>query len=122
MKLTAICKNSTLTLKAVVFFPNLKLFHIIELTAILLLIGCLQVGAAGSGQRISITQRNATFVEIFNKIRMQTGCNFIYTSGIIQKIGKIDLDVKNESIENVLITCLKGQPFTYSILNNVRKK
>src|SRR5688572_30642464 len=87
-----------------------------KLTAIFLLIGCLQVSAAIYSQGISISQRNTKSEEIFNKIPMRTGYNFIYASDIIQKTRNIDLYVKNETIENGLIACLNDQPSTDFII------
>jgi len=87
-----------------------------RLTAIFLSV-CLATSAGSLAQRISITAKEVTLDKVFTKIEKQTGYLFLYTKEQLARAGKVSLDVKNASLEEVLDRCFTGQPFTYEIIN-----
>lgn len=90
-----------------------------QLTAILLLVGCLSVSAASYGQKVSISGNNLTLGKVFNKIRKQTGYNFIYANENLRKADRITLHVKDAPLMDVLDKCFSNQPLTYKINDKI---
>ncbi|HEV2482403.1 MAG TPA: SusC/RagA family TonB-linked outer membrane protein [Puia sp.] len=87
-----------------------------KLTAVLLLVACLQVSARGYSQQVTLDFRNTSLDKVFKSITRQTGYLFVYDLQLLQTAKKVDLQVKDVSIEEVLRLCFKDQPFTYSIV------
>ncbi len=95
-----------------------KTWIIMKLTILLLLFFTLQVYAKTNAQRITIVKNNIHLSEVFKAIEQQTGFHFFYDKNIIQNTAPIDVALKDATIEQALLTCLKGQHLTYSIINN----
>ena len=119
MEFAAICNERAAIARAATFRLTSQTLLVMRLTVILLFSFCLNVCANGYGQKISITRTNASLQKVFADIRKQAGYHFMYTSDLLEKAGKINLDVKDETIENVLNACFKNQPLTYSIVEKV---
>src|SRR5699024_12773034 len=80
------------------------------------LAACLQVSAATtSAQSISLSGRNMSLPKVFNKIRKQTGYNFIYANENLFGASKVTIHAKNASLRQVLDRCFAHQPLTYTI-------
>ncbi len=92
---------------------------VMKLTAILLLSACLQVSANGFSQDISLSEKNVSLQKVFRQIHKQTGYQFFYEDEMLNKTGRIDINVKDMSLEKVLAICFKGLPLSYGITNNV---
>lgn len=89
----------------------------LNIVAILLTVGILQVSANSLAQKITLSEKNAQMVSVFNKIRVQTGYDFLFTSEILKDANKITINVKNASFEEVLEKIFAGQPFEFRIEN-----
>ncbi len=87
-----------------------------KLTIFLLIVTALQVSATGYGQKISLSERNASLGKIFKEIKKQSGYRFFYEDALIQEAKKVDIEVRNASIEDVLDLCLKNQQLSYAIV------
>lgn len=88
------------------------------LRVLLLLLICMRVSAtAYTQQQISLSMRNASLEQVFAAIKQQTGYYFLYSNDIVKKVGKVNVDVKDASIDKVLKICLAGQPLTYKIID-----
>jgi TonB-linked SusC/RagA family outer membrane protein len=94
-----------------------KILLIMKLTMILLTVACLQAGAAGYAQRISLSEHNAPLEKIFRQIKKQTGYNFFFEKILVQD--KVNIQVSNATIEEALDRCLKGLPLTYAIVDKI---
>jgi TonB-linked SusC/RagA family outer membrane protein len=90
-----------------------------KLTAFLLLCASLQISANGIAQKINISEREARLDKIFEAIEKQTGYTFVYTETFLQRTKPVTIHFTNATIEQVLDSCFKKQPFTYSILNKL---
>lgn len=90
-----------------------------KLVILLLVTAMLQVSASTYGQTVTIKQKNATLVSVFDQIRKQTGYDFIYSDKAFDNFRAININVKNEPIANVLELCLKDQPVSYTIENKI---
>lgn len=86
-----------------------------RLTAIVLLASCLQLSARGISQQVTLSVKNASLEKVFIEIRKQTGYEFFYSTILLQKAKKVDLDVKNAGVRQVLDLCFSNQPFDYVI-------
>lgn len=84
-------------------------------TAIILLAACLQLSAMGISQQVTLSVKNAGLERVFTEIRKQTGYEFFYGTGMLQKAKKVNIDVKDASIKQVLDLCFSNQPFDYII-------
>lgn len=93
---------------------------IMKLTLLIIMIASLQVQAKiGLGQdKITLSEKNADLEIVLHKISLQSGYQCFYKSQWLQGAQKINIEVKNASLEEVLTICFKNQPFTYSIIKN----
>ncbi|MEO9144820.1 MAG: TonB-dependent receptor [Ginsengibacter sp.] len=101
------------------FISRKQNWLVMKLTAILLLSACLQVSANGFSQDISLSAKNVTLQKVFRQIHKQSGYQFFYEDGMLNKAGRININVKDMPLEKVLTICFKGLPLSYSITNNV---
>src|ERR1035437_734423 len=93
-----------------------KIVLVMKLTALLLVVACLQVSAEGFSQKISLSEKDASLSKIFEKIEKQSGYTFAYTARVIREAKAVSINVSNASLDDVLRQCFQGQPFTYSII------
>ena len=70
------------------------------------------------GQIISIKEKSISLPQLFKEIRNQTGFEFLYNSQMIEKISPFAVDVKNETVTEVLNRCFKNLPLTYKIVDD----
>jgi TonB-dependent starch-binding outer membrane protein SusC len=89
---------------------------IMKFTVILLFIACTQISAKGFSQTITLSEKNATLKKIFKEINKQTGYQFFYEDELLKQAGKISINVKNATIEQVLSLCFTNLPFTYAVV------
>jgi hypothetical protein len=90
---------------------------IMRWTAFFLLIAGLKVSATGYTQTITLNERDVTLQMVFVEIYNQTGYQFFYKDELLNKAGKIDIVVKDATLDQVLAICFKDKPFTYTIVN-----
>ncbi|MFT3701914.1 MAG: SusC/RagA family TonB-linked outer membrane protein [Agriterribacter sp.] len=88
-----------------------------KLTAVLLIVGCLQVSAKGYAQFITLAKKNAALTDVFKAVKEQTSYSFFYNDKTLLKAKRLDVDFKQSTLEDVLQTCFKDQPLTYEILD-----
>jgi TonB-linked SusC/RagA family outer membrane protein len=86
-----------------------------KLTFSVMIFGLLQVSAAGYAQKVSLSLKNASLIDVLSNIKQQTGYNFLYNSEMLSKSQSIDIEVKNEQLTTVLDKCFKNQPLTFLI-------
>jgi TonB-linked SusC/RagA family outer membrane protein len=97
----------------------------IKIIAVLMTAAFLQVSASGFAQKITLSEKNASLEQLFNKIKKQSGYTFLYSPKLIKNTRSVSLVVTNEPLVNVLEKCFEGQPLTYAINQNtivVRKR
>lgn len=98
-----------------------KNWLIMKLTAFFLTVLCLQVSAHGSGQKITIAEKNTSFEKVITKIEKASGCNFFYDQSSL-KLAKspVSVNLKSASLEEVLQQLFRNQPrLTYSMIGKV---
>jgi len=88
-----------------------------KLTAIIILSACLAAGTNGYGQKVTLSEKNASLEKIFKEIKKQTGYVFFYDVNIFEGAKRVTIQVKDIAIEQALNEILQGQPLDYSIEN-----
>jgi len=91
------------------------------MTAIILLSLTLHAGAGTKGftQNVSLNVRNAPLKDVFNEIRRQTGVSFMWEEQTLRLCKPVTIIAKNSTLQEVLNACVKDQPLSYSIIDNV---
>lgn len=90
-----------------------------KLTAIFLFFAFLHAGANTYAQKVTLTEKNVPLRQVFKTIEKQTGYRFFYNNRTLKETVKVDINVKDASIQEVLELCFKHQPLTYDIQNTV---
>lgn len=85
---------------------------------IFLLATCLNLTAGVYAQKVTMAGENISLKQVFREIKKQTGYTFVYREVLLQKAGKININVKNASVQQVLDHCFRNQPLSYTIINN----
>lgn len=75
----------------------------------------MQVSGATFAQRITLSEKNATMREIFDRISDQCGYNFIFTSDLLNGTRLVSINVKNTKLDQVLEQIFADQPVSFSI-------
>lgn len=98
-------------------FLSLKTTRIMKITAIFILAGILQVSAVTYAQehRISVEVKNGTFYEVVSQIEKQSKFMFFYKSEEIDNNQRINLNVKNKLVSEILNEITKNNNLTYKI-------
>ena len=98
-------------------FLSLKTTRIMKITAIFILAGILQVSAVTYAQehRISVEVKNGTFYEVVSQIEKQSEFMFFYKSEEIDNNQRINLNVKNKLVSEILNEITKNNNLTYKI-------
>jgi len=96
-----------------------KTILIMQITIALLLATCLQTFATGTNaQSITISKKNSKLGYVFREINKQTEVEFVYNSQVLKNGHRIDVEVSNATLDQVLKICFKDQPFTYVMEGN----
>lgn len=95
----------------------LRMSKAMKITATFFFVACLQSMAAGYGQKVTLSEKDAKIERIFKEIRRQTGYQFLYTTKMVENAKKVTIQVKDAELEEALNRCFEEQPFTYEIKN-----
>lgn len=98
--------------------PIFKALFVMKLITIILLLGCLQVSAKTYAQNIDLQVNNASLQKVFTQIEKQSDYFFIYRNEWLKDAQKVDVKLHKATIEQTLSAILKGQPLTYTIIDN----
>lgn len=92
------------------------IIRVMKLTTLLMIFFLAQISAKSFSQKITLDQRNITIGKVMEAIKKQTGYNFLYESDVELSV-KINVRMKNASLEETLKECFKNQPLVYRIVN-----
>lgn len=70
-------------------------------------------------QQVTISMKNAYLKDILWAIQRQTTFVFMYHEEDLDKVGKVNVEVKASTVEKILSDCLKGTGLTYVFQNEV---
>lgn len=87
----------------------------VKLTTLMLILAILQVSAASYAQRVTLSEKNAQLETVFNKIRKQTGYDFMFSSSAIKGTKPVSIQVVDADLEKVLELLFRDQPLNFKI-------
>lgn len=94
-----------------------KIARIMKLTAAFLLMACLQVSARGFGQeRITLKMNEAEIKKVLFAIEKKTEYRFLFTEDAVKGKPKVNLDVKEATLPEVLDRILANTGIAYKVL------
>lgn len=95
----------------------LKMTRIMKITLILALAGILQISATtyAQGHRISVSVENGTFYDVVSQIEKQSEFMFFYRSEEIDDNLRINLQVRDKLVSDILNEITKNNNLTYKI-------
>ena len=102
-------------------WPQLrKILLIMKLTAVFILIGILQIHATVYSQnsRFSISVKNQKMREVLKEIEEQSQYRFFYSENLLKLDEKVTIELKDESIENLLNALFENEHLDYEINPN----
>ena len=97
----------------------LKYWRIMKLTVALILFACLQVSARTYSQdRITLNLQSTTIKKVLAAIEKKSNYRFMYNDALLSGKPKVDVNVTNEEVENVLDDVLSNSGIGYKVLEN----
>jgi TonB-linked SusC/RagA family outer membrane protein len=99
-------------------WPPTKLLLIMKLIIVLLFAGLMQVGAAGFAQKVTLNQRGLLLKEALKEIRLQSGYNILYNADLLKNTTRINVNLKDASIDEALRSIFNDQKISYTIKEN----
>ncbi len=75
--------------------------------------------SVAEAQRLSIQIKNGSLTDLFKEIRTQTKYDFIYDNDVLRTAKKINVSVKDGSVDEILKHSFEGQALTYTIDKNM---
>src|SRR5690606_22915650 len=98
---------------------------IMKLTVILIFLGTMFVNASTFAQRVTLYSKNSSLEVALKSISQQTGYDVLYNAYMLQDAKKLNIKLKNVSLEEALKACFANQPLAYAISDKtivVKKK
>jgi hypothetical protein len=86
---------------------NIKLFFFI--------VPLLQLCISTVAQRVTLKEKNAPLLSVINKINLQTGYDFLFTSTAMQIAKPVTLNVVDADLNQVLQEIFDKQPLDYTL-------
>ncbi|MGX5818633.1 SusC/RagA family TonB-linked outer membrane protein [Chitinophaga lutea] len=86
-----------------------------KLTAIFLLALCMQVSASAYGQKVTLSEKDIHLSQLFEKLRDQTGYDFLYTRNMLHDTRAVSLDVRDAQLSAVLEEVFRDQPLGFEL-------
>ncbi|HEV2480543.1 MAG TPA: SusC/RagA family TonB-linked outer membrane protein, partial [Puia sp.] len=90
---------------------------VIRMTIVLLTAVCLQAGAVGYSQKVTLTERQRPLEAVFRDIKAQTGYVFWYKLDILKYARPVTVDLRGQELAVVLDSIFNHQPLTYTIIS-----
>ena len=82
-----------------------------------LLAALLQVSAKVNAQeKITLSEKNASLEKVFGDIQKQTSFNIWFDKALLEKTSRVNIDLKDVSLEQALTVSCAGQPLEFSIV------
>ena len=111
--------KKNLTIESTCFHTVQKVLLYMKLTFVFLLVGILQVSAKVNGQtRVSLKLNNVPIAKALKTIENQGDYRFLYNNNLKSISSKININVNEEGIMEVLDKMFVGTDLTYKILEN----
>jgi TonB-linked SusC/RagA family outer membrane protein len=95
-----------------------KLLVTMKLIAFFTLFVGLHVSVAGYSQKIALSLKNEALSTVFTRIEQQSQYKFFYDNKLVKKSKRVSIDIKGNSIREILDEVLKDQSLSYTIVDN----
>ncbi|MBV4360522.1 SusC/RagA family TonB-linked outer membrane protein [Pinibacter aurantiacus] len=86
-----------------------------KFTAILMVVFTF-AASAHSYSQISISAKNKSLSAVFKSIKQQSGYDFVYAVELLEKAGKVSVELRNVKLQDALEVCLRDKDLTYTIV------
>lgn len=96
-----------------------QILRVMKLTVVFLFLFTLHLSARTQAQEVTISGKNLTLKQVCESIKTQTGFEFVLDNAVVEKAGRINLNVKATALKEVLDYCLLSKGLAYSIKKNV---
>ncbi|WP_207532719.1 SusC/RagA family TonB-linked outer membrane protein [Desertivirga arenae] len=87
------------------------------LSTFILFSAIMQISARSFAQKISISEKNAALITVFDQISEQSGYDFFVSRALVKDARPVSLNVKDEELKVVLEKVFAGQSLKYSIVD-----
>lgn len=92
-----------------------KMMLFMRLTALLLVIGCMHVSAAGLSQKVTLSVQKGPLYEVISEIATQTGVSMFFDMEQLRHAPPVTIQLKEASLEEALKAVLRNQGFSYEV-------
>lgn len=96
-----------------------KLIMRLKHVTLLVLISCLHVFASGHAQRISLSARNSSMLEVMEQIEKQTGYTFWLQTDLLKDKSRVTVRIRNGSLQAVLDQLFIKHGLRYTIIDKI---
>ena len=79
----------------------------------------LSANSLAQQERVSLKMKNVGVEKLFDEVQRQTKLYFLFNIEQVKPLGKISLDVNNETVESVLMSVFKDSGLTYVFNGNM---
>lgn len=79
----------------------------------------LSANSLAQQERVSLKMKNVGVEKLFDEVQRQTKLYFLFNIEQVKQLGKISLDVNNETVESVLMSVFKNSDLTYIFNGNM---
>lgn len=100
--------------KPAIWLPP-KLLLIMKLIIVIMTTFLMQASAVGYAQKVTLNETAAPLGNIINKIRLQTGYDFIFNAKVVGNAKKVTINLKNVELEEALKIVFRDQDLSYSL-------
>lgn len=92
-----------------------------KLLVVILTVSISQLSANVFAQqaRVSLNLNNVSIQKVFNSIEENTEYSFVYSIQAVEKLGRVTLDVENETVLNILNKCLEDTKLGFEVKGNI---
>ncbi len=87
-----------------------------KITTLLLLVFMTCAYAEGNAQKVSLSLKNARLDDVFAQISRQTDYKFLYKDEVVKKSARVNLNVRNANLFDVLKSILPSDHFSFKII------
>lgn len=102
-----------------------KIILVMKMTSFLLLVLLMQVSAAGLAQKINLNEKNVSLKSVIEKVRLQSGYNFLYVENVLAEAQPVNIQIQNIEFADALKRIFSNQALDYEIKGKtvvIRKK
>lgn len=111
-------KIYTFTPGGIIYLRFFKCLIIMKLVVFLIFVSIFQLHARNFAQKVTLSEKNASLVDVFRKIKAQTNYNLICQSDVLRDAPTINIEVENVPLKETLDQLLSSNGLSYVIEEN----